>query len=104
MKGIPNLQKMMKSAKEMQDKLQKEMAEMRIEGSSGGGMVNVVVDGTKSLIDLKIDPEVVDKDEVEMLQDLIIAAINDASTKADEAMKGKLGALGAGLNIPGGLF
>jgi DNA-binding YbaB/EbfC family protein len=101
MKGIPNLQKMMKSAKEMQDKLQRELAEMRIEGSSGGGMITIVVDGSKSLMDLKIDPEVVDKNEVDMLQDLIMAAFNDASAKADEAMKGKLGAMGAGLNIPG---
>jgi nucleoid-associated protein EbfC len=101
MKGIPNLQKMMKSAKEMQDKLQNELAEMRIEGSSGGGMITVIMDGSKSLMDLKIDPEVVDKKEVDMLQDLIMAAFNDASTKADEAMKGKLGAMGAGLNIPG---
>lgn len=101
MKGIPNLQKMMKSAKEMQDKLQKEMAEMRIEGSSGGGMVTVVVDGSKSLMELKIDPEVVDKNEIDMLQDLIVAAFNDASAKADEEMKGKLGAMAPGLNIPG---
>lgn len=101
MKGMPNLQKMMKQAQQMQEKLQKESAEMRVDGSSGGGMVNVTLDGTKNLIFLKIDPEVVDKDDVEMLQDLIVAAFNDANTKVDEEMSSKLGGLGAGLKIPG---
>lgn len=96
-----NLQKMLKQAKEMQDKIQRESAEMRIEGSSGGEMVTVVLDGTKSLISIKIDPEVVDKDDIQMLQDLIVAACNDASTKVDEELSQKLGALGAGLKIPG---
>ncbi len=101
MKGVPNLQKMLKTAKEMQEKLQKELAEMRIEGSSGGGMVNVILDGTKSLISLQIEPEVVNKDDVEMLQDLIMAAFNDAGAKVDENLSQKLGALGPGLKIPG---
>ena len=101
MKGMGNLQKMLKQAKEMQDKIQKESAEMRVEGSSGGGMVTVIIDGTKSLISIKVDPEVVDKDDVEMLQDLIVAAFNDAGTKVDEELSQKLGALGAGLKIPG---
>ncbi len=101
MKGIGNLQKMLKSAQEMQGKIQKEMAEMRVEGSSGGGMVSVILDGTKNLHSLKIDSEVVNKEDIEMLQDLIVAAFNDAGTKVDENMKEKLGAMGAGLNIPG---
>jgi DNA-binding YbaB/EbfC family protein len=101
MKGMGNLQKMLKSAKEMQDKMQKELAEMRIEGASGGGMVSLVIDGSKNFISLNIDPEVVNKDDIEMLQDLIIAAFNDANTKAEEVMKEKLGAMGAGLKIPG---
>ena len=96
-----NLQKMLKQAKEMQDRIQRESAEMRVEGSSGGEMVIVILDGTKSLISIKIDPEVVDKDDVEMLQDLIIAAFNDANTKVDEELSQKLGTLGAGLKIPG---
>ncbi|MFQ6037967.1 MAG: YbaB/EbfC family nucleoid-associated protein, partial [Candidatus Aminicenantales bacterium] len=99
--GIGNIQKMLKQAKEMQEKLQKEMAEMRIEGSSGGGMVSVVLDGTKNLISLKIEPEVVNKEDTEMLQDLIIAAFNDASAKVDEVLSEKLGAFGGGLKIPG---
>lgn len=101
MKNIANLQKMIKQAKEMKEKLQKELADMRVEGSSGGGMVTVVLDGTKSLISLKIDPEVVNKDDVEMLQDLVIAAFNDAGSKVDEDLSKKLGTLGAGFNIPG---
>ena len=101
MKGMGNLQKMLRNAQEMQEKLQRELAETRVEGSSGGGMVNVELDGTKNLISVKIDPEVVNKDDVEMLQDLIVAAFNDGSAKVDDLMKDKLGALGAGLKIPG---
>ena len=101
MKGMGNLQKMMKQAKEMQDKMQRELAEMRITGSSGGGMVEVILDGNRNLISIKIDPEVVSKDDVEMLQDLISAAFNDAGTKVDEELSQKLGAMGAGLKIPG---
>jgi len=101
MKNIANLQKMINQAKEMKEKLQKELTEMRVEGSSGGGMVTVVLDGTKGLISLTIDPEVVNKDDVEMLQDLVTAAFNDANAKVDESLSKKLGALGAGFNIPG---
>ena len=101
MKGMGNLQKMLKQAKEMQDRIQRESAEMRVEGSSGGGMVTVTLDGTKNLISITIDPEVVDKDDVDMLQDLIVAAFNDANKKVDEELSQKLGTLGAGLKIPG---
>lgn len=101
MKGVPNLQKMLKTAKEMQEKLQKELAEMRVEGSSGGGMVDVTLDGSKNLISIQIDPEVVNKEDIEMLQDLIMAAFNDAGAKVDEKLSEKLGALGPGLKIPG---
>jgi hypothetical protein len=85
----------------MQAKLQKELAELRVEGSSGGGMVTVELDGTKNMISLKIDPEVVNPQEVEMLQDLIIAAYSDAVTKVNEVIAEKLGALGPGFNLPG---
>lgn len=101
MKGMGNLHKMMKQAKEMQDNLQRELAEMRITGSSGGGMVEVILDGNRNLISIKIDPEVVSKDDVDMLQDLISAAFNDAGTKVDEELSQKLGSMGAGLKIPG---
>ena len=101
MKGMGNLQKMLKQAQEMQAKFQQQLGEMRVEGSSGGGMVVVTVDGTKNLISIKIDPEVVDKDDVVMLQDLIAAAFNDAGTKVDEEVSQKLGSMGAGMKIPG---
>lgn len=101
MKGMGNIQKMMKQAKEMQENLQRQLAELRVEGSSGGGMVSVTLDGSKALLSLKIDPEVIDPDEVDMLQDLVVAAFNDAAAKVDDEVADKLGAMGAGLKIPG---
>ena len=88
-----NIQQMMKQAQQMQATLQKQMAELRVEGGAGGGLVTVVINGTKQVQSLKIDPEVVSKDDVEMLQDLIVAAINDAQRKADEEMKAKMGGM-----------
>jgi hypothetical protein len=96
-----NIQQMMKQAQQMQEKMQRQMAEMRIEASAGGGMVTVVVNGLKQLQSLKLDPEVVNKEDVEMLQDLILAAINDASRKADDAMSQQLGGMMGGMKIPG---
>lgn len=101
MKNVMDLQKMLKTAKDMQDRLQQELAALRVEGSSGGGMVNIVLDGHKALQSIRIEPEVVNKDEVEMLQDLIVAAFNDGAAKVDEALAQKLGGLGGGLKIPG---
>jgi DNA-binding YbaB/EbfC family protein len=92
---------MMKQAQQMQERLQKQMTELRIEASAGGGMVTVVVNGSKQLQSLKIDPEVVSKDDVEMLQDLIVAAINDAHRKADEELSQKMGGMMGGLKLPG---
>jgi DNA-binding YbaB/EbfC family protein len=97
-----NIQQMMKQAQQMQDRLQKQMAELRVEGNAGGGMVTVVVNGGKQVQSLKIDPEVVSKDDVEMLQDLIVAAINDAQRKADEELAQKMGGmLPPGMKMPG---
>ena len=96
-----NIQQMMKQAQQMQDRMQKEMAGLKVEGNAGGGMVTVVVNGAKQMQSLKIDPEVVSKDDVEMLQDLIVAAINDAHRKADEEMSQKMGGMMGGLKIPG---
>ena len=96
-----NIQQMMKQAQQMQERLQKQMAELRVEGNSGGGMVAVIMNGTKQVQSLKIDPEVVSKDDVEMLQDLILAAINDAHRKADEEMAKQMGGMMGGLKIPG---
>jgi len=96
-----NIQQMMKQAQQMQERLQKQMADMRIEASAGGGMVTVVVNGAKQVQQITIDPEVVSKDDIEMLQDLILAAINDAHRKADEAMADQMGGMLGGLKIPG---
>jgi len=101
MKGFGDLQKMLKSAQDMQERMQKELSQLRMEGSSGGGMVTVTMDGQKNLLGLKLNPEVINKDDVEMLQDLIMAAFNDAAAKVDGVLAQKLGSLGAGMKIPG---
>jgi DNA-binding YbaB/EbfC family protein len=96
-----NVQQMMKQAQQMQERMQKQMAEMRIEATAGGGMVTVVMNGAKQVLSLKIDPEAVSKEDVEMLQDLILAAINDGQRKADEAMQQQMSGLMGGMKIPG---
>jgi hypothetical protein len=96
-----NIQQMMKQAQRMQEQMQRQMTEARIEATAGGGMVTVVMNGLKQLQSIKIDPEVVSKEDVEMLQDLILAAINDASRKADETMASQMGGMMGGLKLPG---
>jgi DNA-binding YbaB/EbfC family protein len=96
-----NINQMMKQAQQMQERLQQQMAEMRIEASAGGGMVTVVVNGNKQIQTLKIDPEVVSKEDVDMLQDLILAAINDANRKAEEQLSKQMSGLMGGMKIPG---
>ncbi len=95
-----NLNKMMKDAQKMQAQLSKELEEMEIEASSGGGMVSVKINGHKKIISIEINPEVINPEDPEMLQDLIMAAINEASRKVEEEMASKLGGLTGGLNIP----
>lgn len=96
-----NIQKMMQQAQQMQERMQRQMAEMRVEATSGGGMITVTVTGAKQLVSLKIDPEVVSKDDVEMLQDLIVAAINDAHRKVDEQLAGQMKGMMGGMGLPG---
>jgi len=96
-----NIASVMQQAKQMQERLQKQMADMRVEATSGGGMVTVVVDGTKQVRSLRVDPTVVSKDDVEMLQDLIVAAVNDAGRKVDEQLGQSMSGLMGGLKIPG---
>jgi DNA-binding YbaB/EbfC family protein len=96
-----NIQNMMKQAQQMQDRLQKQMAEMRVDATAGGGMVTVTVSGTKQLLAITLDPEVVNKDDVEMLQDLIVAAANDAGRKVDEALASQMQGLMGGMGLPG---
>jgi DNA-binding YbaB/EbfC family protein len=96
-----NIAHVMQQAKEMQDRLKQQMAELRVEATAGGGMVTVVVDGTKHLRSITIDPDVVSKEDVEMLQDLIAAAINDAQRKVDEQLGQSMSGMFGGLKIPG---
>jgi len=96
-----NINAVMQQAKEMQERLQKQMADLRVEATAGGGMVTVVVNGAKQVQSIRIDPEVVSKDDVEMLQDLIVAAINDAQRKVDEQLGHSMSGLLGGLKIPG---
>ena len=93
-KGLKNL---MKEAQRVQQKLETEMETQRIEASSGGGVVTVVLDGSKRLQSIRIDPEAVDPEDVEMLQDLIVAAVNEAGRKVDEVLSSQLGGLAGGL-------
>jgi nucleoid-associated protein EbfC len=92
-----NILSMMQQAKEMQERLQKQMADLRVEATAGGGMVTVTIDGTKQIRSIAIDPTIVSRDDVEMLQDLIAAAVNDAGRKVDlqlgQSMSGLLGSL-----------
>jgi len=93
---------MMKQAQQMQERLQKEMTALTVEGNAGGGMVTVRINGAKQVQSIAIDPEVVSKEDVGMLQDMIVAAINDAQRKADEAMAQKMGGmLPPGMKLPG---
>ena len=91
----------MKQAQKVQERLQKQMEELRVEGTSGGGMVTVTMSGTRKLLGVKISPEVFSAGDVEMLEDLILAAVNVASQRVDEAMKEQVGGLTGGLKIPG---
>jgi len=103
--GGMDMQKMMKQAQQMQEKMQQEMEALKVEASAGGGVVTVAMRGTREIDSLVIDPEAVKDGDVEMLQDLIVAAINEASRKVDEAMKGKLGGmLPPGMGNLGGLL
>ena len=96
-----NIQQMMKQAQEMQERLQQELNATEVEATAGGGMVTVVMNGRKQVRRIAIDPEVVSSDDVEMLQDLIVAAVNDAQRKVDETVAGKMGGMMGGLKIPG---
>ena len=101
MKGMGN---MMKQAQKLQSKMlkmQEELAEKTVETSAGGGMISVVANGRQQIVSIAIDKEVVDPDDVEMLQDLILAAVNDALNKAQEMVAGEMSKLTGGFNIPG---
>jgi nucleoid-associated protein EbfC len=92
---------LMRQAKELQDKMQQQMAATRVQATAGGGMVTVVMNGAKQLESIAIDPSVVSKDDVEMLQDMIVAAVNDAQRKVDEQLGRSISGMMGGLKIPG---
>ena len=93
--------KLMKQLQQAKERIQAEIAALVVEAAAGGGMVKVEMDGQKQVRAIKIDPEVVSKDDVEMLQDLIVAAVNEAARKVDEEVQQKIGGLTGGLKIPG---
>ena len=104
MRGMGNMQGMTKQMQKMQKKMadaQEKLGEERIEGSAGGGMVSVVVSGHKEVLEVNINEEVVDPDDIEMLQDLVVAATNDALKKAEELTNQTMGQFTKGINLPG---
>ena len=96
-----NLQDLMSKAKEQYESMQRQMQETIVEASSGGGTVTAKMDGRKQLLSLRIDPEAVKSGDVEMLQDLVLAAVNEAARKVDAQMQSTLSGMLGGLNIPG---
>ncbi|MFZ0445027.1 MAG: YbaB/EbfC family nucleoid-associated protein [Bacillus sp. (in: firmicutes)] len=102
--GMGNMQKMMKQMQKMQKdmaKAQEELSEKTVEGTAGGGMVTVIVNGQKEVVDVNIKEEVVDPEDIEMLQDLVLAATNDALKKMDDLTNDTMGQFTKGMNLPG---
>ncbi|MCF6095247.1 YbaB/EbfC family nucleoid-associated protein [Microaerobacter geothermalis] len=101
---MKNMNQMMRQVKKMQEQMQKAqeaLKEKTVEGTAGGGMVTIKANGHKEILDVIIKPEVVDSDDIEMLQDLVLAAVNDALKKVDDLASADLGKVTGGLNIPG---
>ena len=101
MKGMGNMMKQAQKLQSQMVKLQDELADKTVESSSGGGMVTVVANGRQQIVSIQIENEVVDPDDVDMLQDLVLAAANDALAKAQEMVSSEMGKLTGGMNIPG---
>ena len=102
--GMPNMQKLMQQAKKMQEDMlrkQEKLKQKTVEISSGGGAVNVVFSGAMELMSIKIDPEVVDSDDVEMLEDLVLAAVNEGIKEVQDLTNSELGSVTGGMNLPG---
>lgn len=104
MKGMPNMGNLLKKAQQLQEKMakmQEELGERTVETSAGGGMVTVVANGKQEIVSIKIDPEVVDANDIEMLEDLILAAVNDALNQAKQMVSEEMTKLTGGVKIPG---
>ena len=102
MKMPGNMQAMMQQAQKMQEQMQKEIAAIKVEASAGGGMVTIKMDGQKRILGVKIDPEAAS--DVEMLQDMVMAAVNEAAKKVDDQSQAKMSGMMGGLGLPPGLF
>jgi len=100
--NMQQMQQMMRQAQQMQEKLQQDIAQVKVEASAGGGMVTVTMDGQKNLLSVKIEPDVAG--DVEMLQDMVLAAHSEAVKKVDDAIKQKMGGMLGGMGLPPGLF
>ena len=97
----------MKQAQKLQNEIQRiqdELAEKTVEASAGGGMVTVIANGKQEVVEIKIDPEVVDKEDIEMLEDLIVAAVNESKRRAQELAMSEIAKVTGGLGIPPGLI
>jgi nucleoid-associated protein EbfC len=101
MKNLQQMQQIMKQVQQMQEQLQKQLDELVVEASAGGGMVTVKMNGQKHLVGVTVEQEVFASGDVEMIQDLIVAAVNEAARKVDEQLASRVGNLAGGLNIPG---
>ncbi len=99
--GMGNLQRVAMQMQQQMMRIQQELAEARLESTAGGGAVKATVTGKKELVSVTIDPAAVDPEDVEMLQDMVVAAVNDALHAAEELEKSKMSAVTGGLSIPG---
>jgi DNA-binding YbaB/EbfC family protein len=103
MKGIGNLLKQAQKVQEEMTKIQEELAQKKVEATSGGGMVTVEVNGQQEILSIKIDPEVIKADDREMLEDLVLAAVNEGLRKAKDLAKEEMTKVAGGLNLPPGM-
>jgi DNA-binding YbaB/EbfC family protein len=101
MKNLQQVQKMLKQVQQFQEQLQKQLDDLVVESSTGGGMVTVKMNGQKHLVAVHIDPEIYKSGDIEMLQDLLLAAVNESARKVDEQVASQMGSLAGGLNLPG---
>ena len=99
-----NIKQLMKQAQEMQEQMQQRLATIKVEGTAGGGMIKAEMSGNKELLSITIDKEAVDPNDIEMLQDLVMAAVNEAMDKARELATKEMGAVTAGIGLPPGLL
>jgi len=101
MKNLQQMQQILKQVQQFQEQLQKQLDELEVQGSAGGGMVTVRMNGQKQLSEVRIEKEIFASHDLEMLQDLVLVAVNDATRKVDEQLANQMGSLAGGLNIPG---